>query len=1377
MQQDFLGLKNITISYYAKTLAATFVPATKKEQKFQELAQLDTQADTNKNIDESPLLEMVNSALFSEINAFNQDVIDGSLQIVTNNSQGAKVTPNILMPENINNKFEQPIKNEMNLYNSDLAIADRAENERVATTKTLSSQPKLLNELTSKQLKLYKIKVHTLTDDIEEMLQTTLPKKSFETFQKTGKVHKYTLNELLEASVDSKAWQNLCVDLTKRTATVSSTQFNKLRQQCISLMVYSTEINYLQEIVAASKDEPIANEAQLIETLETKRAYSLKSPKASLYLYFEYVSKMRIRPRQVELLNIAMDTLEKDNNTDIGLLFQMMMGGGKTSVIMSYLIDYIAKQKNKLPVFICHHSQFETASSTLEELQMQRFNKRIVRISPSQAELANLFSLERMVTMLHEAKTQNTSIVIQNTTLHYLELEYIRLCKEKKPLALNKISALSKILNFFRNETIGLFDESHLNLKITDIVNIPIDEKKRIDANKVNLLHDIYQELATLETMDKSLAKNQQSKSLVDTKYQSEIIALLAEKLYARYSNEFKVIKANFNQNDLIKYLITPYNNELLAKLNDLSAKGENKEILDKIVTIRYLLLYILPSTLAQNTNEHYGFNINTAVENKKLEVVPYQSSKVPTPEGTKFGNEFESLACMYQTWLSCPITENMVKNLALLFDKAARDEIINEPELAYNETVANHLFKSITGITLAEFTLSNNQESIKKAITVISNNLDSRLALAKEFSVQFITSNDKVVSSNNVNLGYGLYGAFGCSGTPSNLDTYFQKLTKNVQLEAGSNGKIMLKLLTDEAEKKLHVSQISPDNAVANTLDKISASFSNNKPITTLIDAGAIFKDVDNLLVAKEILEKIANSSTAMRAVMFFDQDSGKFQILSKNGNKYRIIPLDNTSKATLESSGFKIEEIFVYYDEPHVTGTDIKLSTTAHGLLTVNTDNTTQDKILQATLRLRQFFDQQTLDIAVLSLEKEPPTLQAIFTKAIATQAEQKANETYQAFSEMIVASFREAAMQQLLATNDDAIISQLVSSYEELLVKSEETDLFKKYAGLGKESAPAEVLKLMLAAMTEKYSMLVAQSTTLEKELEQLHLSITKNQSLFPTTVMTSGSTIGTTVTQKQIQTTVAKNTIAKNSVAIKNFKQQYQQMQARGTRINGESKMCFSDNVIQMEKNRNSSKSSLAYTKFKDLPLADVDQYAKLFPEDFALSDNYFSMFDISTTNAKRKQDNFSLFKEALLNKTCNYVLFLKDSQTGTMQTIIPSQAEVSAMNDHLVKSGNVIINNGVKYYAYIYTMNGDNLIEEGNELNIEDQEHVQQSLFYANLYRGDLDNLLKNKEALAKIATAHPKELKEYLAYKNARHSDSYLTALITRLAKVTKNVE
>ena len=162
-----------------------------------------------------------------------------------------------------------------------------------------------------------------------------------------------------------------------------------------------------------------------------------------------------------------------------------------------------------------------------------------------------------------------------------------------------------------------------------------------------------------------------------------------------------------------------------------------------------------------------------------------------------------------------------------------------------------------------------------------------------------------------------------------------------------------------------------------------------NQLSLSALIDVGAFFKNFRNVKVAEALLKL---NSQRIQCVLYYDELSNMLQFVAKKvttkedssvlkdsgsikSNKSKDkknwqfyhgkLPLSDPESVT-KTTGFELTQRFTFYDQRHITGSDITQPPNSIALLTFGSRNLLRD-VLQGALRMRKFMTTQKVFLAI--------------------------------------------------------------------------------------------------------------------------------------------------------------------------------------------------------------------------------------------------------------------------------------------------------------------------------------------------------------------------------------------------------------------------
>ena len=256
--------------------------------------------------------------------------------------------------------------------------------------------------------------------------------------------------------------------------------------------------------------------------------------------------------KQTDLIKKMIEMDEKDPTRFRDIVIQLIMGGGKTSVIATILLYLASQRKDRLPLFLVPTALYETVKANFSEAMQQAFKKEVLGFIFEREDLT-VYKLKQFKGELKKAKEQGLPIVMNVTSLQCLELELLSQARGIKKLLseIEKISAeiksvetdkhyspdsraaavktrneqlkslkasldnsreklelLSEVVEVFPNHSDALLDEVDVLLDCLQEVNFPDGEDLPLLPVRNSLLHKIFETLISDDIKVDSLAAN-----------------------------------------------------------------------------------------------------------------------------------------------------------------------------------------------------------------------------------------------------------------------------------------------------------------------------------------------------------------------------------------------------------------------------------------------------------------------------------------------------------------------------------------------------------------------------------------------------------------------------------------------------------------------------------------------------------------------------------------------------------------------------------------------------------------------------------------------------------------------------------------------------
>ncbi|HEY4832776.1 MAG TPA: DUF3638 domain-containing protein, partial [Waddliaceae bacterium] len=507
------------------------------------------------------------------------------------------------------------------------------------------------------------------------------------------------------------------------------------------------------------------------------------------FLVFEYLSCFAIRPEQAKHL---MRMLEVDTSTQKyrNRVIQMIMGGGKTSVLAVILLKLAAKEviipaqtpdskdkkEKRLSLFVTPASQYSSAASNLRKTLKEYFDQEMEEIDiPADKILEMSREIEQR---LEKTRERGDFLIVKSDTLLCLQLKFLTLVFETDaytPKIMEQINTLRRILVMLRQSGEGVIDEVDLVLAILHEMNFSFGEKQHINPERIDLIRELFELFVSNNArLDENrevdleqligLKRNQQT-LLRDT----DLKGFVSEAVAWKFARESSILKINHCSDFLLSFyryisgnmnttcqlmLDHPKADEFPTWENSLDEQDkrdfkflsyvrgmhdsddkEKQEAAHQIALIKHMMLTVLTTTFQKMGNRNYGRGDQTPGE-----VRPYLA--VDTPSHNYFGYIYEWLAYHFQTVLQSGIKAPQLSALAALYREGAEGSLktkrlIFDEKSGEETTPEAYEFKKMTQVDLEEI---EKPGKIEEAVKNLENNDSAQLQLESE------TASDQVV-------------------------------------------------------------------------------------------------------------------------------------------------------------------------------------------------------------------------------------------------------------------------------------------------------------------------------------------------------------------------------------------------------------------------------------------------------------------------------------------------------------------------------------------------------------------------------------------------------------------------------------------------------
>lgn len=792
---------------------------------------------------------------------------------------------------------------------------------------------------------------------------------------------------------------------------------------------------------------------------------------------FQIRTGKTVRGPQWDLVSHLIDYLDPSIKARVG---QMMMGGGKTKVILP-LLAFLKADGYHLATIFALPALLQTTFEDLQQTAKEVFNQELVLFTFDRNSACDELSLKGYLDLLEDAIKQKKCLVLAPSTLQSLHLKWrelyvAALTQPENAELLKQIDLLNDILGIFKERADAIADEIHKILDINEELNYSIGEQTDLDS------------LISLETL-------KIYEFLEDLRIQADFDHPLAVLNGVSFTDILSNPEILHYPVELLPALMAYYENKYLEAQ---PINGQPSQA--KMQALRNAQWEIfLPLTLKQKLNEQYG----DSPDQETLIAVPYEANNVATHN--YFANFLESINYTIQM---VKLEGTQLKTFVDVFKawKKVDQQFaisthtgISEAERNYQACLQSIPNSANLPQSLRDIDVSNLEQLKELYPHFYRNRKFINFALA-DFILPSIKHYKHKLASNSINLVNLVKRFQGLSGTPENYPTYHESIDFDISKSFGT--KHRLKSLLREKNTELLVQG-------EEEVTQLSA----------VIDIGAHKLGQTNLEVVKELAANLQD--TAIEYVLFFHND--KLCAWKVGGNQSDIVPLNSTNQEVIQKS-LKVgpEKCFFYYDQNHATGIDLVQSQCACAAVSVDV-STTLTSFLQAVARMRGLSAGQSVKIVLSPALKiklgDEASLDELYVYLEEAEKQKIAADVFKAACKKLHAVVQNDLDQRLMSVKaKDGV--QLFASFQNLLVEKNPDDIIELYGKNIQESATAEILDLIRDSILIEWQN-ATNSTNIDPKLEEQCNTIINKALLFCEGTQKTNLELGTQVSIEQHQ----------------------------------------------------------------------------------------------------------------------------------------------------------------------------------------------------------------------------------------------------------------
>ncbi len=697
-------------------------------------------------------------------------------------------------------------------------------------------------------------------------------------------------------------------------------------------------------------------------------------------LNFEFQSgSVRLRKEQVD--DVISFTEKNGHDLPQSTVIQRMMAAGKTFVLGT-LASVLKADGETLSILVPPSSLYQTNALSMQERTLKYFKSRgytfhFRRLDQSNQSANIIFSHYVKYRLMQTIKNKDYLIMdpadlsaFHNSFVEYFDLLTASMSPEVEANReeLQTILKLhTEIYQIFKTKTSIIFDEIDMTMAPNLELNYPTQEKETMNMNAATLSADLIFFLskdAKVQSLGLHILSNNQHN--FDQSQMESIRSLWKDHV----TEKLKDIKSSWgrfiynpimlllkDQTDLLELIVDFVFESSIPENFASKLKQRSRSTYATLAIIRLQVQKWIPESFNGAVFEKFGPSIANWATIKYA--IPYSAANTPN-EQSVFADRWETLNKTLLMYFVKPFTLEEISALAA--------EILNMmTQKEFGSAQAAQTFSLLTSRELKKLTFEDKLIKIDNSSIdyerIFSNKSDERvLSLITVYVlrkvIQPIEYFAEQITSNALNM-VSMFGSVqGYSGTIDNINilpwTLVSSAARERDANEKNNGGIVSKLLRDK--EPVIVMNNLPETA--EEIFECSLADSESAEFNAFIDSGAFFKAFTNFKVAQAIfnVEKLSHIQT----VIYYDETSNQTRFLKREdlGKQFDLPSTD--VKVIDELTQTSLERRFTFYDQRHITGSDILQDPKTKALLSIGPKILLRE-ILQGSLRLRQFMARQ--------------------------------------------------------------------------------------------------------------------------------------------------------------------------------------------------------------------------------------------------------------------------------------------------------------------------------------------------------------------------------------------------------------------------------
>ncbi len=632
-----------------------------------------------------------------------------------------------------------------------------------------------------------------------------------------------------------------------------------------------------------------------------------------------------------------------------GSIFEMIMGAGKTSVLLPLIAEQTAKSGERLSVVVLPASLLPSMARQVSDQLSRVFGKAIDVIEINRQQKFSNVEILDLKERLQNALMHERILVMSNSSVQSLFLRLLeKMVSEKTPP--QDIQDLLDIIMLFRNKAQLLIDEVDIILDVMKAHRFAMGQAMLVERDVLEATAGLFRLLITDNEIKNEVhfdfladstgqpfrfdyyQEKVKGKLIAKLTDKAKVEAIFPSKLVSRYHQALKGMKAGPLAEFLASQDPEAIKNFLASLANDVQRN---------IAAVWFTQLNnVLPLTLSKANKVHFG----TFPELPQCKTqhcpdmiaIPYVAG---TPLTTsRFASELEVINYSIQSHLEEGQAQRLLpkelKRLKEAYTKAQAG-VGQEAILAQGNAI---FYDLLPGMFLRKNTVTG------KYIDYLNKNPELYLQILLPNLEQQLQVYESELHTNSLIYLSMFAGIQGISGTLWNRDTFPKFYDRQHISDTQAKTLALIHTHSAEAVKVVDMPDRTP------TATKVSLLFSDSAE-TSLIDQGGFFRGIPN----KDVVAALsAMKADSCENYLFYDH-RGFLQMMQ-----------DGHTVAPYDPHGLDRKVTCGYWDQSHTTGADYKVAENNLALLTVSKHSILRD-LLQAVWRLRGLDKGQRVNFAI--------------------------------------------------------------------------------------------------------------------------------------------------------------------------------------------------------------------------------------------------------------------------------------------------------------------------------------------------------------------------------------------------------------------------